>query len=97
MGTLSKVANTSPESYSDFFFRSFIASRKKNVLGVSMIAVIGILVKMRSSMPQEKPSEIPVKKRKSKGQIDMVFLRRVTELLKIVVPGFWTLEALDMA
>lgn len=98
MGTLSKVANTSPESYSDFFFRSFIDSRKKNVLGVSMIAVIGILLKMRSNMPHDKPSEPSVpKKKKSKGQIDMVFMQRIRELLKIVVPRLWSLEAFDMA
>ena len=50
MGALSKVANTSPESYSDFFFRNFIGNRKRHVLGVSVLAVIGILLKMRSTM-----------------------------------------------
>ena len=111
MASLSKV--TSPEGVTDYFLRSFIQNRKKHVLGLSMIGVIGILIKMRNEVrksesqqvseqekeksEQEKEAEAKKKKEKSKGQIDWVFIKRLKELVRVVVPSWKTLEFLDMS
>ena len=69
--------------------------------------MIGILIKMRNEVKkseggeqmseQEKEALLQKRKEKSKGQIDWVFLKRMKELVRIVVPGCNTLEFLDMA
>lgn len=71
-----------------------------------MIGVIGILIKMRNEVrksesqqmsEEEKEALMKKKKEKSKGQIDWVFVKRMKELMTIVVPGWKCLEFLDMA
>ncbi len=66
-----------------------------------MLGVILYLIRIKKSMSKINNSLSSVKtqeerEKKSKGQIDSVFINRIRQLIKIVVPSIYSLEFLDM-
>lgn len=66
-----------------------------------MLGVILYLIRIKKSMSKINNSLSSVKtqeerEKKSKGQIDSVFINRIRQLIKIAVPSLYSLEFLDM-
>lgn len=66
---------------------------------MSVIVIILYLIKLRLSKTRlpEMHSKAPPPKKKSKGNVDMIFFKRILGLLKIVVPSWKSKEVLDLS
>eukprot|EP00331_Platyophrya_macrostoma_P025673 CAMPEP_0176441468 /NCGR_PEP_ID=MMETSP0127-20121128/21214_1 /TAXON_ID=938130 /ORGANISM="Platyophrya macrostoma, Strain WH" /LENGTH=645 /DNA_ID=CAMNT_0017826249 /DNA_START=246 /DNA_END=2183 /DNA_ORIENTATION=- len=76
-----------------------MATQQRKALSVSVLVIILYLVKLRFSKTKtpELHTKAPLPKKKSKGNVDMIFLKRILGLLKIVIPSWKTKEVLDLS
>jgi ATP-binding cassette subfamily D (ALD) protein 3 len=86
-------------SWAEYLTNHFFSKSKNKVLSVSAIAVVFLLLKLRykndKSVESDKIKTDNVRI-KSKGYVDKVFFERIWEMIKIVVPNWYSKEAFDL-
>lgn len=92
---LSKVGEASGNSFVSYMLKN----TKRQAISASVIAIIFFLIKIRVTKP--KPVHVrldPAKERKkNRGKVDGIFLKRIIHLLKVLFPSWNVRETYDLS
>jgi len=92
---LSKVGEASGNSFVSYMLKN----PKRQAISASVIAIILFLIKIRTTKP--KPVNIRLdpskEKKKNRGKVDGIFLKRIIHLLKVLFPSWNVRETYDIS